>query len=322
MAGVSEITSNALEVARKGGDQAKQLTDADKMPKRLAAASAAMVALPLAAEGVAKLADGIGNGKASKAGEKAKRKAAGKAKKLAGEVAEEKLKPSMPKGLGAIGGLFGGSSDSDSAGEGEETTSAHGEGRRMPIQQSVDVAVPIDVAYNLWTQFEDWPSFMHRVDSAEQLDETTISFTTKVWGITKRFKAQINEQHPDERIEWDVKDGLQHAGVVTFHKLAPRLTRIEMSLDVKPDSLLEKAGRGMRFTKRAARGDLHRFKAFAEMENEAKSGWRGTIEDGEVKRKTERKARKPKSRSKGSSRPSSGGKRNGSSNRSRARSHS
>ena len=50
------------------------------------------------------------------------------------------------------------------------------------------------------------------------------------------------------------------------------LTRIEITVDVKPDSLLEKAGRGMRFTKRAVRGDLHRFKAYAEMEEELRRG--------------------------------------------------
>ena len=32
-----------------------------------------------------------------------------------------------------------------------------GKGRRMPVQQSVDVAVPFETAYNQWTQFEDWP---------------------------------------------------------------------------------------------------------------------------------------------------------------------
>ena len=61
---------------------------------------------------------------------------------------------------------------------------------------------------------------------------------------------------------------LDNAGVVTFHKLAPRLTRVELSLDVNPHGPIEKIGRGMRFTKRAVRADLHRFKAYAEM-NEA-----------------------------------------------------
>jgi hypothetical protein len=159
---------------------------------------------------------------------------------------------------------------------------------------------------------------MHRVDSAQQLDDTTISFSTKIWGITKEFKASIVEQRPDERIEWEVEEGLSHTGVVTFHKLAPRLTRIEVTLDVKPDSLVEKAGRGMRFSKRAVRGDLHRFKAFAEMEEHPdENGWRGTIKDGDVRRRTDRTKRskagsrrgpKSTSRSKAGSRSKSGSK--------------
>jgi uncharacterized membrane protein len=282
---VSEIAGNAVQVFRK---KAKSPTDQLKSPGGMAVAGAALMALPFAAEGIAKL----GKGKAGDVGKDVKGKLSEKAKDVAGEVADEKLKPNLSGGLG---GLFGGGEDSDD--QGDEAGTAHGSGRRMPIQQSVDVAAPITDVYNLWTQFEEWPKFMHRVESSEQVDDCTVAIATKVWGINKRFEAQITEQRPDERIEWEVEEGLSHSGVVTFHALAPRLTRIEVSLDVKPESLLEKAGRGMRFAKRAVRGDLHRFKAYVEMEEQAEGGWRGTIKDGEVKRRTERKASKPKSRS-------------------------
>ena len=36
----------------------------------------------------------------------------------------------------------------------------------------------------------------------------------------------------------------------------------------------------MRFAKRAVRGDLHRFKAYAELSEDEPDGWRGTIKDG------------------------------------------
>jgi uncharacterized membrane protein len=184
-----------------------------------------------------------------------------------------------------------GSSDQENGDrEGRAAPGPGGSGRRMPIQQSVDVAVPIKVAYNRWTLFEDWPEFMHRVDSVDQADDTTLSFSTKVWGITRRFEAEIVEQRPDQRIEWNATEGLAHTGVVTFHRLADRLTRIEVSLDVEPHGMLEKMGRGMRFTKRAVRADLHRFKALIELDEEAEGGWRGTIEDGKVKRRTERRS--------------------------------
>jgi uncharacterized membrane protein len=308
MPDVADVTSNALEVVRKAKPPGQL-----KNPKGLAAVGAALIALPYAAQGIAKLkGGGNGDGKAAELGKQVKEKASDKAKDVAGDVVDEKLKPSMPSGFGGLLSKIGPSgkdSDEDSDDQGE--FSAYGSGRRMPIQQSVDVAVPVKVAYDLWTQFEDWPEFMHRVDSASQIDDATVELSTKVWGITRKFEAEIVEQRPDERIAWHVKEGLSHSGVATFHELAPRLTRIEVSLDVEPEGLLEKAGRGMRFAKRAVRGDLHRFKAYAEVAEEAEDGgWRGTIEDGDVKSKTQRKA--SRSRSGGRSRSRNRHSKNGS----------
>lgn len=157
-----------------------------------------------------------------------------------------------------------------------------GKGRRMPVQQSVDIGAPIETVYNQWTQFEDWPSFMHRVTRVSQEDECTVSFATKIWAKTKEFTADIETQRPNERIKWSVSQGMTHTGVVTFHELAPNLTRVLLSLDVEPGSLIEKAARGMRHVKRAARADLHRFKALIEMAGIETGAWRGRIEDGEL----------------------------------------
>jgi uncharacterized protein YndB with AHSA1/START domain len=152
----------------------------------------------------------------------------------------------------------------------------------MPVQQSVDIGAPIETVYNQWTQYEEWPTFMHRVTRVTQEDECTISFATKIWGKTKEFTAKIETQRPDERIKWSVSQGLTHTGVVTFHELGPNLTRVLLGMDVEPGGLLEKAARGMRHIKRAARADLHRFKALIEMSGQETGAWRGVIEDGEV----------------------------------------
>jgi uncharacterized membrane protein len=174
-----------------------------------------------------------------------------------------------------------GSSD---GGGGQGEAPGVGKGRRMPVQQSMDVGVPLETCYNQWTQFEDWPLFMHRVTrvTQDEDDPTTVSFATKVWAKTKEFTARIETQRPDERIKWYVEQGITHTGVVTFHELAPRLTRVEVTVDVEPGSLLEKAARGMRHIKRAMRADMHRFKAFVEMQELETGAWRGVIEDGEV----------------------------------------
>ncbi len=251
--------------------------------KGLAAGAGLAAAAPLAKKGV----DAIRNGGMPSL---SPTKAAGNMASKAGENVGSNLKDTVSEKVdeaGGAGGLVkeaasgllpGGGGD----GGGKGGMPGVGKGRRMPVQQAVDVAVPLETAYNQFTQFEDWPEFMHRVTRVTQEDECSISFATKIWGKTKEFKAKIETQRPDQRIKWRVSQGITHSGVVTFHELAPSLTRIEVNLDVDPGSLIEKAARGMRHVKRAVRADLHRYKAFIEMQELETGAWRGVIEDGEL----------------------------------------
>jgi uncharacterized membrane protein len=277
------------------------------------AAGAGLVALaPLATKGAGKLVRGLSSNGASPV-KKAGDKLGGTVKDAVGEtvekaggaggIAKEAGKSLLPGGGGGGGGRSKGKP-------------GVGKGRRMPIQQDIDIGVPIKQVYNQWTQFEDWPEFMHRLDNVSQEDESHVSFKTKIWGISKEFKAEIVEQHPDERIKWEVTEGVTHTGVVTFHELGPRLTRVELNIDVQPGSLIEKAARGMRHVKRAVRADLARFKAHALMEGEASGAWRGQIEDGNVKRRSSSSGNRSKSSGSRSKASSSGRARASSSGRS------
>jgi uncharacterized membrane protein len=273
------------------------------------------VLAPLAAKGMSKVvkaAAGDGVGEAVKSPGKAVAGAAsGLGEKISaglGDKVSEKIESAGgPSGIlkdslkGALG--FGGEK------KGGGNAPGTGKGRRMPVQQSVDIGAPLETVYNQWTQFEEWPNFMHRVTRVTQEDETTVSFAVKIWGKTKEFTAEIETQRPDERVKWRVSEGMTHTGVVTFHELGPRLTRVLLGLDVEPGGMLEKAARGLRHIKRAARGDLHRFKAFVEMQEEATGGWRGVIEDGEVVSKTSssgRSSSRRRSSSRGRSRSAAG----------------
>ena len=285
--------------------------------KALAAATAAGAGLaalaPVAGRGVSKLATGLGHPvDAVKGASTDKLQGAGdKLKNELGSKIKDEVKESVP-GAGLFSKL-GGDSDGGDSGSGSKGAPGVGKGRRMPVQQDIDIGVPLSIVYNEWTQFENWPKFMHRLTSASQQDETHVAFKTKVWGKTKEFTAEITEQRPDERIEWRVVEGMSHTGVVTFHELAPRLTRVEVSLDLDPGSLLEKAARGMRFVKRAVRADLARFKAHVLMEEEASGEWRGEIEDGDVKPRRSSSSRKTSAKRSGGS--SSNGGSSSSSNR-------
>jgi len=179
------------------------------------------------------------------------------------------------------GDLAGGLTDKlPGGGKGKKPT-GHGRGRRLPVQEYVDVAVPIDVAYDQFTQFEEFPKFMHRVEKIEQRDDSTLMCHENIGGVRRSWEAEILEQQPCERIVWR-SDDPQTVGVVTFHALSDRLTRVYINLDFQPKGLFEKTASGMRMSRRALRSDLMRFKAFVEMRDEPTGAWRGVIEDGEV----------------------------------------
>jgi uncharacterized membrane protein len=186
---------------------------------------------------------------------------------------------------GAVGGIASSIGDKLPGGGGGEkgkAPSGTGRGRRLPVQEFIDVGVDLQTAYDQFTQFEDWPKFMHRVERIEQRDDTTLMWHENIWGVRRSWEAEITEQEPCERIVWRSKNGPQTIGVVTFHRLSDNLTRIAITMDFQPKGLFEKTSSGTRISRRALRSDLMRFKAFIELRDEATGEWRGRIEDGEV----------------------------------------
>jgi uncharacterized membrane protein len=141
--------------------------------------------------------------------------------------------------------------------------------RRLPIQRWTDVAVPIEVAYERWTQFEEFPKFMHRVLDVEKKDRNKIHWNEKIWFSKREWEGEITQRRKNDRIAWKTTKGMSHKGVVTFHKLDTSLTRVMVDMDFEPTGMVEKMASGLRFVKRAVQADLARFKAYVEL-SEAK----------------------------------------------------
>ncbi len=150
------------------------------------------------------------------------------------------------------------------------------------ILESIDVDVPVRTAYDQWTQFEEFPRFMDGVESVRQVDDTTLEWTATIAGATKHWRATITEQTPDQRIAWSATEGAQNAGVVTFHRLDDRKSRVTLQLDLEPEGPVETAGAALGFVQRKAVGDLGRFKAFIEERGEATGAWRGEVVQNDV----------------------------------------
>ena len=148
----------------------------------------------------------------------------------------------------------------------------------MPsIEKSVEVDVPVSTAYNQWTQFEEFPSFMNGVEAVKQLDETHLHWVASIGGHREEWDAEITEQIPDERVAWKATSGKGNAGVVTFHKLDDNRTKVMLQLDWEFEGMVEALGALLGRDDRAVKGDLERFKELIEKQGSESGAWRGEV---------------------------------------------
>jgi uncharacterized membrane protein len=148
------------------------------------------------------------------------------------------------------------------------------------IVESIDVDDPVRIAYDQWTQFEEFPRFMEGVKQVRQLDDTTLEWTAEIKGIERSWQAEITEQEPDQVIGWRSTSGARNDGQVTFEPLGENRTRVTLQLDVEPEDPVEKAGDALGFVERQVEADLRRFKEFIESRGTPTGGWRGEVEGG------------------------------------------
>jgi uncharacterized membrane protein len=287
---MSDATETVTKAKEKTKQKASEAEDAVKGGSKDAAESGLMGSLvSKAAVPVAAAAGTLISSYAVKKVPDLLRERGGEEAEKLGKRALEGVQGAASQGGGIAGKaaeklLGGGGDDGDDDGDGsggKQPAKGWGRGRRLPIQCSIDVSVPVEVAYDQWTQFEDFPEFMHRVEQIEQKEDETLVWHENVWGIRRSWESQIVEQVPDERIVWRSDDRGGHSGVVTFHELSDRLTRVELNVDLQPEGIFEKLASGLRFHKRAIKTDLQRYKAFVEMRNEETGAWRGEIHEEE-----------------------------------------
>jgi uncharacterized membrane protein len=156
----------------------------------------------------------------------------------------------------------------------------------MPkIEDTIEVQVPVQQAYNQWTQFEDFPKFMDGIQSVQQLDDTHVQWVAEIRGESRQWTTEITEQRPDEKVAWKTIEGeVKNDGVVTFEPLGVAQTRVNVEMDVEGDSTAENvAGELLGVVKQQVQGDLERFKKLIESRDVEAGAWRGEVQDGEAR---------------------------------------
>jgi uncharacterized membrane protein len=176
--------------------------------------------------------------------------------------------------------ITGGGGDGGGSGKGKKL-------KLTNIVESIDVGVPVRLAYDQWTQFADFPSFMKKVERVEQESDEKLEWKAQVFLSHRTWESSILEQVPDERIVWRSKGAKGYVdGAVTFHEMTPDLTRILLILEYHPKGFFEKTGNLWRAPGRRVRLELKHFGRHimtqAILHPDDVEGWRGEIRDGKV----------------------------------------
>ncbi|MEV4236610.1 SRPBCC family protein [Nocardia sp. NPDC050408] len=155
------------------------------------------------------------------------------------------------------------------------------------IVEQLDLGVPIDLAYDQWTQFADFPKFTKKVEQVEQVADEKLTWTGKVFWSRRTWKSTILEQVPFERIVWRSSGAKGYIdGAVSFHEITPDLTRIIVVLEYRPHGVFEKTANLWRAAGRRCRLELKQFERHvmteAVLHPDDVMGWHGEIHDSKV----------------------------------------
>ncbi|WP_370462794.1 SRPBCC family protein [Mycobacterium sp. Marseille-P9652] len=155
------------------------------------------------------------------------------------------------------------------------------------IVEHIDVGASPDLVYKQWTQFAEFPKFMKKLEQVEQQSDDKLRWKAQVFLSHRSWESTITEQVPNERIVWRSKGDKGYLdGAVTFHELAPNLTRVAVVLEYHPQGFFEKTGNIWRAQGRRIRLELKNFQRHvmtqAVLHPEEVEGWPGEIRDGEV----------------------------------------
>ncbi|WP_249124456.1 SRPBCC family protein [Saccharopolyspora erythraea] len=162
-----------------------------------------------------------------------------------------------------------------------------GKAKVVNIIETNDIGLPLRVVYDKWTQFEDFPDMTKKVESVDQQSDETVNWRARIFFSRRNWEATIVEQVPDSHIVWTSKGAKGTVdGSVSFHELAPNMTRVLLVVEYYPQGFFEKTANLWRAQGRRVRADFKYIKRHMMtrtiLEQGEIEGWRGEIRDREV----------------------------------------
>ncbi|MFE0725815.1 MULTISPECIES: SRPBCC family protein [Streptomyces] len=132
------------------------------------------------------------------------------------------------------------------------------------LVETVDIDAPVSVTWSLWSDVTRWPSFLSHVRLVQPLDERRFAWQLSLPGADRNFIAELTEVVEENRIAWRTTEGVDHAGVVTFHRLSDTTSRVTLQIEYDPKGFIEHLGALTNLDSTLANYDLGEFQKLAE----------------------------------------------------------
>jgi hypothetical protein len=132
------------------------------------------------------------------------------------------------------------------------------------VRESIEVAVPADVAYEGLSHFENYPRFMSGVMNLTPLTDTTAHMVLDLAGNRAEFDACITESRPGEFLCWEAMDGPQLSETLRLEEIDDSTTRIIAELQIDARQMMPSEEHHQDVLNRRLKADLVGFKRFCE----------------------------------------------------------
>ncbi len=142
------------------------------------------------------------------------------------------------------------------------------------IEEHIDVGAPREKTFESWANLR----LLQRFTKGEEAKEERggkVTVRSKIGPSSRSWQTKVVVREPGRRIAWKSVGGPTNCGVVSFHSLDERLTRVMVEMEYHPKGFVEAVGNFFRMQRRRVRKDLRLFKNYVEVEA-AKPGSTGS----------------------------------------------
>lgn len=131
---------------------------------------------------------------------------------------------------------------------------------------STEIDAPTDAVFDRWTRYEELPRLTRSVRRVKCIDASQILWDAEIAGRQVVWEARVVEHVPPKLVRWESRWGAANRGEVRFEVLSDGGTRLEVEIEFRPRSLLERLGARLGLLDLPLRRDLERFRYAVERE--------------------------------------------------------